>query len=228
MQHFIDSFLDPANIAGHISYVLLIGSMLMRRMLYLRTLALLAGTFSAGYYYTTGDSVSMFWETTFALVNAAQLLVLFIENRRGRFSAEEQKFIDAVLSGVERAQARRLVKLGAWTEVADGVVLIREESTPDHLYYVVDGAARVDRDGRTIGSVGPGDFLGEMSYLTGKPASATVETTAPMRYLAFERGQLRAHLARNEAVAHALEASFNRNLVDKLVKTNTDAKAVDE
>lgn len=224
MQQFFTAFVDPANIAGHISYMLLIGSMLMRRMLYLRLLAIAAGSFSATYYIMNGDNVSLFWEVTFSLVNAVQLAILFVENRRGRFTVEEQAFIDAVLPTVERAQTRRLMKLGAWTEISDSNVLIHEETTPPSLFYVVNGTARVERSGRTLGMVGPGDFLGEMSYLTGKQATATVTSVTPMRYLAFDRTALREFLEKNTDVRHALELGFNRNLVDKLVKTNTEVQ----
>jgi CRP-like cAMP-binding protein len=225
MQDFINAFLDPNNLAGHISYILLIGSMLMRKMLYLRILAISAGTFSATYYITVGDPVSLFWEILFTLVNLTQLVILAIENRRGRFTAEEDAFIKAVLPTLERAQTRRLMKLGEWTEIADGKVLIVEDTKPASLFYLVNGSARVERAGRPIGMVGPGDFLGEMSYLTGSAATATVTSVTPLRYLAFERTNLRAFLERNDDVRHALESGFNRNLIDKLVKTNTGIQA---
>ncbi|MCB1464385.1 MAG: cyclic nucleotide-binding domain-containing protein [Nitratireductor sp.] len=226
MQTFFDSFvtafLDPANLPGHFAYVLLIVSMLMRRMVWLRIFAIAAGAFSAIYYTTLGDWVSCFWESLFSLVNAAQLLILFIENRRGKFTSEEQTFIDIALHGLERAHARRLVKLGKWVEVGEDEVLIVEDSTPTHLYFIVNGTARVTRHQRPVGLVGPGDFLGEMSYLTGKHATATVSVLTPMRCLTFEREVLRAHLERNPEVRHAMEGGFNRNLVEKLVKTNTE------
>jgi CRP-like cAMP-binding protein len=230
MQDFITAFLDPNNLAGHISYILLIGSMLMRKMFYLRILAISAGSFSATYYITVGDPVSLFWEILFTLVNLTQLIILAIENRRGRFTAEEEAFVKAVLPTLERAQTRRLLKLGEWTEIADGKVLIVEDTTPSNLIYLVNGSATVERAGRPIGMVGPGDFLGEMSYLTGSAATATVTSVTPLRYLAFDRKSLRAFLEKNDEVRHALEAGFNRNLIDKLVKTNTgiQARRVDE
>lgn len=220
MQGFIDAFVDPANLAGHISYVLLIISMMMRTMHWLRVFAISAGMFSAAYYVTIGDPISFFWESVFTLVNVVQLLILFIENRRGKFSAEEQMFIDKVLKGVERVHVRRLMKLGAWTQVGEGFLMIREETEPSHLIFIVKGTAVVERRGKRVGIAGPGDFLGEMSYLSGKNATATVISQTPMRYLAFDRSALRRHLAKNIEIRHAIEAGFNRNLVEKLVKTS--------
>lgn len=219
---FVASFVDPANLPGHFAYVLLIISMLMRRMVWLRLFAIAAGAFSAIYYTTLGDWVSCFWETTFSLVNLGQLLIIFIENRRGRFSGEEQQFIDIAVPGLERMHVRKLMKLGVWKEISEGEVLITEDTEPSHLYFIVNGAARVERHNRPVGLVGPGDFLGEMSYLTGKNATATVVVQTPMRCLTFDRQELRAHLLRSPEVRHAIEAGFNRNLVAKLVKTNTE------
>lgn len=222
---FWTDFSDPKNFIGHIAYMLLILSMMMRNMNWLRFFAIMAGSISAVFYFTINDFVSMFWESMFTLVNLAQFLILQIENRRGKFSHDEAMFIRACLPDVERAHARKLVKLGAWTDVQDGVTLITEDTRPEHLKFIVSGEAEIRRDGRPIGLVKDGDFLGEMSYLTGQNATASVITTAPTRFLAFDRKDLRQHLSRNPEVRHALEASFNRNLVSKLAKTNQQGAA---
>lgn len=223
---FWADFSDSKNYVGHVAYVLLIVSMMMRNMNWLRFFAIMAGSISAFFYFTIGDFVSMFWESMFTLVNLAQYLLLQIENRRGKFSEEEAMFIKTCLPDIERAHARRLVQLGAWTEVQADVVLITQDTCPPELKFIVHGEATVERDGRTIGKVQKGDFLGEMSYLTGQEATASVKTTAPTRFLAFDRKILRAHLGKNPEVRHALEASFNRNLVSKLAKTNEQSLSV--
>lgn len=220
LTEFWSDFSRPENFVGHFAYVLLIVSMMMRNMNWLRFFAIMAGSISAIFYFTISDLVSMFWESMFTLVNLAQFVILQVENRRGRFSDDEAMFIDACMSGVERAYARRLVKLGAWIEVQKDVTLFTEDTCPGHLMFIVSGTAKVTRDGREIGKVKPGDFLGEMSYLTGQNATATVVTAEPMRYLAFERRILKLHLDKSPEVRHALESSFNRNLVHKLANTN--------
>ena len=227
LAEFWLEFSKPENLVGHIAYTLLILSMMMRNMNLLRLFAIMAGSISVVYYVTLGDMVSMFWEGMFTLVNLAQFLILKIENRRGKFSEEEAMFIATCLPNVERAHARKLVRLGAWTEVQDDIILIQQDTCPANLKFIVDGSADVYRDGRVIGKVGPGDFLGEMSYLTKKDATASVITTEAVRYLAFERNRLREHLDKNHEVRHALESSFNRNLVDKLVKSNANSNPTD-
>lgn len=62
-----------------------------------------------------------------------------------------------------------------------GSVLIAQGMRADGLYVLLSGRAEVlrfDSSGgeRTVAALRPGDFVGEMSLLTGKPAVATVRT----------------------------------------------------
>ena len=201
--------------------------MMMRNMNWLRFFAILAGSLSAVFYFIIRDFVSMFWESVFTLVNLGQFIILQIENRRGKFSDDEEMFIKTCLSGVERSQARRLLKIGAWTEVHEDEVLIKEDTKPEYLKFIVAGEAQVIRRNQRVGQVSAGDFIGEMSFLTGEAASATVTSSSVLRYLSFDQSRLRAHLGKAPQIRQALEASFNRNLVTKLTNTNTGLSIVD-
>ena len=62
-QQFLTEFIDPNNLVGHTAYVLLIVSMMMRSMRWLRIFAIGAGSVSAIYYWAQADYESVFWET---------------------------------------------------------------------------------------------------------------------------------------------------------------------
>ena len=219
-SEFWSDFIRPENFIGHVAYMLLIVSMMMRNMNWLRFFAVLAGTLSAIFYFVIRDFVSMFWETIFTLVNLVQYVILSFENRRGKFSDEENFFISICLPEVERAHARKLVKIGAWVEANEGEVLIEQDGNPSFLKFLVQGEADVIRDGEKIGGVGPGDFIGEISFLTEGNATAKVVATDLVRFLSFDHNRLRSHLEKRPEIRHALEASFNRNLIEKLKTTN--------
>jgi CRP-like cAMP-binding protein len=42
------------------------------------------------------------------------------------------------------------------------------------MLIIIDGTARVVRKGKRLATVGPGDFVGEMSLIDGYPRSASV------------------------------------------------------
>jgi CRP-like cAMP-binding protein len=67
--------------------------------------------------------------------------------------------------------------------VPEGRTLTTEGKHDRDLVVIVEGAAEVRRGGRTIATLGGGDFLGEIALVTARPRTATVTTTAPSRLL---------------------------------------------
>jgi CRP/FNR family transcriptional regulator, cyclic AMP receptor protein len=70
---------------------------------------------------------------------------------------------------------------------ADGQPITREGEAGDAFYVVVDGRLRISRAGVDIASQGPGDFLGEISLIDGRPRTATATAVGPVNALAIER-----------------------------------------
>jgi NTE family protein len=71
---------------------------------------------------------------------------------------------------------------------ADGATLITEGEHPREMFVVVDGRADIFMGGRDgaehlINQLGVGGALGELSLLTGEPASATVRAAGPLSVL---------------------------------------------
>jgi len=217
---FSDAFTFGALI-GHISYLLLVISMMMRTMLWLRIIAISAGVTSFAYgFFWLNDPVTVFWEAVFVLTNVVQLLVIVYENRSADFTEEEQIIITTMTKGLDRRHQRRLLRYGQWKEAEPGSVLIEEGQVVPHLLLLTRGAVKVERGGRIIGVCGEGDFLGEISFMNNIGATATVTVANEVRYFAFEREALAGFLNKDPELKHAVEASFNRNLTGKLGRTN--------
>ncbi len=85
-----------------------------------------------------------------------------------------------------------------------GSVLIREGQSPDSLFFVLDGNLAVttaaSRD-RVLALLGPGEIVGEMSYVDARPANATVSASEPARVLRIPREVVTAKLANDRDFA---------------------------
>jgi CRP-like cAMP-binding protein len=78
--------------------------------------------------------------------------------------------------------------LAEWFEVSDpspGTALVSEGASGYSFYVLLDGAAEVTVDGKTVATYGPGDFFGEMAIIGGGRRNATVTVTAPSRILSM-------------------------------------------
>jgi CRP-like cAMP-binding protein len=58
--------------------------------------------------------------------------------------------------------------------VLSGRTVAKQGSMRREVFIIIDGRARVERDGKLIARLKPGDSFGEMSLIDGMPRSATV------------------------------------------------------
>jgi CRP-like cAMP-binding protein len=68
-------------------------------------------------------------------------------------------------------------------DVADGYTLMRQGDLAQEFFLIVDGRVRIERDGQTITTLGPGDFLGELALLAEDRRTATAVTEGPAKLL---------------------------------------------
>ena len=83
-------------------------------------------------------------------------------------------------------------------------VIAREGEIGTGFFVVVDGAVRVVRDGKTIATLGPGDFFGELSVLDGRPRNASVIADGPTTCLALPTWDFEAVLREEPSVTLAI------------------------
>jgi CRP-like cAMP-binding protein len=75
--------------------------------------------------------------------------------------------------GCTNDELRSLDRAATRATYPAGHVLCREGSVGRELFILLEGEALVERDGIQITTLGPGDFIGELSLLDGGPRSAT-------------------------------------------------------
>ena len=225
MQQLVDTFItgltDPVILFGHFTYLLLIVSMLMRRMAWLRALAVASGLAKIVYRgFFVVDPVSVLWEVVFVAVNIGQLLILWYYERHHAFEAHQQHFVSSMPEGIERHSIKRLLALSSMREIEAGALLTVEGQPVPELIFVSAGVAVVEKDGAAVAACGPGDYVGEMSFLTGRPASATARAFKPMTVVVFQQEKLKAAIESDPGIRRAMESSLNLNLVGKLIRSN--------
>jgi CRP/FNR family cyclic AMP-dependent transcriptional regulator len=73
--------------------------------------------------------------------------------------------------------------------VPAGQALTHEGRQEGYFFVIVEGSIRVERGGRVINTMGPGEFFGEIALLDGGPRTATAVAETPCRLLTMQHGR---------------------------------------
>lgn len=221
MELTFASAFSQEGLLGHAAYVLLVGSMLMRTLLWLRILVIASAILGISYsVFILNDPVSTFWESCLVLVNITQLLITHWRSLRARFTEAEAAFVAQHLPGLTRGDARALIDRGRWEVLEDGARLAVEGCPVDHLSYLAEGSVEVLVGKSRVATCGPGDFIGEMTALTGLPATATAVAAGSVTVWRIEAPALREMTRRHDVLSREVEAAFARAYRDKILAMN--------
>jgi CRP-like cAMP-binding protein len=88
-----------------------------------------------------------------------------------------------LFAGCSKKELRELASRTDEIDLREGYVLTREGGSGREFIVLVEGTARVTREGKTLADLSAGDWVGEIALLTNVPRTATVTATSPVRVL---------------------------------------------
>jgi CRP/FNR family cyclic AMP-dependent transcriptional regulator len=97
-----------------------------------------------------------------------------------------------LFAGLSNRELQRIGELADEVDLPSGRVLMRQGESGSEMLIVIDGSARIERDGAVIAESGAGDVLGEIALLDGGPRTATVTLTRDSRLLVLGRREFQA------------------------------------
>jgi CRP/FNR family transcriptional regulator, cyclic AMP receptor protein len=86
-----------------------------------------------------------------------------------------------LFAALDRHEFETVAQVSHEVDVPDGEELIHEDEPGRQFFVLLDGEAKVTRNGEEVNRLGPGDFFGEISLLSDRPTTAAVVTTSPSR-----------------------------------------------
>ncbi|MEM7636349.1 MAG: cyclic nucleotide-binding domain-containing protein [Pseudomonadota bacterium] len=162
-------------------------------------------------------------QITWIAISIIGITRMYVLGFTSRFSSQERLFISHMASGLAEHRVRALLDTGMWLDATPGTVITREGQPVDHLSFVASGKADVIVGGKTIATSGAGMAIGEITYLSGEPATATVKVAEQMHLIRFEADKLRSFLQKNPDIAAVLEQNMANHLRSKLVSMSETA-----
>ena len=118
-----------------------------------------------------------------------------------------------LFEGLTRKQLGELARLTDDLEMPAGTVLCEEGARGREFFVIIDGEARVSRGGRTVATIGPGDFFGEIALLEQVRRTATVTASTPLRFFVVSDVAFRALVEADPSIERRLLHVLARRLV---------------
>jgi CRP-like cAMP-binding protein len=86
-----------------------------------------------------------------------------------------------IFTGCSRGSLETIGRLVDEVDTDDGQVLIRQGESGREFFLILEGQVRIERDGKVIRRLGPGDFMGEIALIDRGTRTASAIADGPGR-----------------------------------------------
>lgn len=210
---------------ANFAYVLMLCAFVTRDVLYLRILLVIAQSVVVLYTWSNGVRLVSGWNLLFAAINT-YMAVQILKARRAVTLPDDLRELHAVhFAALSPAEFLRFWQMGERVTL-DRERMAREGTTPDWLYFLLDGRAAVTRHGQSLLELSSGCFVCEMSLLTGEAANADVDVTGVAHVMRWPTASLQTLRLRDAPFWTKIQSAIGHDLVEKIRRTETPAHLV--
>jgi len=185
----IEEFLAWPQPVYLLSGLFLGGALVSRSMFWLRVLMCFSALVGIVYYALLDQLPPAVGQVFLLLVNLVQIFLLILEKRPVLLAPEVREIYKQSFSMMSTREFRRLIKKGERGSEGDKL-FCEEGGNLDRLYLLVRGKVSVSKAGQEVVQLGSGDFVGEMSFLSGQPCLANVQAIGEATWLSWSSAHL--------------------------------------
>jgi CRP-like cAMP-binding protein len=215
---------------GSIGFFLVFFSYLFRSMLYLRLISILAAIIGIIYFAYIAEQplwTAIFWQVSYIVVNLIQIIQLILDNSVIGLNRLEKKIYYLGFKKMRVGSFKRLMKLVEFREVDNDKIILQQNEKVTHLMFIYQGTVDIVADGHKTAECHAGSFIGEMSFETKKPATASVIARSNVKYIQWKKSELNNLLATDNQLDSELHAAIIFDLIEKIMHQNSESIARD-
>ena len=209
--------MNVAAVAGHLAFGLIAFSFLVKDILYLRFVSILASLFSVFYNWVIPVEpmwIPIGWNFVFVALNLYHIAVIVYEKRPVQMSPKHKELYETMFKDLTPVEFLKITKLADWEHFKSGEVIIQERHAVETLNLIYNGTVNVKVGGKKVAELKDGQFVGEMSFLTEKPATATCVVKHDAELLVWRQREFKELLKRNPSLYYSIQSLLSTQLVN--------------
>ena len=215
--------MNIATIAGHLAFGLIAFSFLVKDILYLRLVSVVASLFSVLYnFYIPVEPmwIAIGWNIIFILLNLYHVSVIIYEKRPVDMTDKEKELYETMFKGLTPVEFLKITKVAEWKKFNTPLPIITQGKPVKDLILIYNGTVDVLVNDNKVAELKDGQFVGEMSFLTEKPATATCKVKHDTECLVWEQRTFKDLLKRNPSLYFSIQSLLSAQVSDALVNSS--------
>jgi hypothetical protein len=209
-----------SNIIGHFYNFIFIIGFILRNILWLRIAMIFGALIELIYFIIPGnqDWGNVIWSLIWIIVNTIQIILLIRTKSDLKLSDDEYRIYKLVFTPLNQRNFKKLITKARWESVKAGTILVQEGVHLSKLILIFSGVAEVKIEGQLVAYLRDGNFIGEMSFITGNKTSAKVTALSEIKFLTWDKEDLNNIISESKELEEQLNDVINFDLVKKLVQ----------
>jgi len=199
----------------HVGYGLMLCALAARDILWLRGILVAAQSVLSLYAWQIGVPSIAAWNALFVVINTVWVIKILHDRRAVALPPDLQPLYDRHFFALTPSEFLRWWRQGRRTTLRDAV-LTTEGQFPEALYFLLDGAVRVTRNGAHLTDLEAGHFVGEMSLITGRPATADAVSVGQAEVMRWDAKDLHAIRTGDPQLWTRIQSAIGQDLVVKI------------
>ena len=208
--------MNVAVLAGHLAFGLIAFSFLVKDILWLRLVSILASSFSVFYNWVIPAEpmwLAINWNFVFISLNLYHIAVLIYEKRPIKMAPKDKELYETLFKDLSPVEYLKITKIANWKKFKAGDTLIREAHLVTDLILIYNGTVDVMAKGKKVAQLKDGQFVGEMSFLTEKSATATCVIKHDTECILWKQPEFKELLKRNPSLYYTIQGLLSNQLI---------------
>tara|TARA_Y100001937_G_scaffold128843_1_gene208828 strand:+ start:1902 stop:2555 length:654 start_codon:yes stop_codon:yes gene_type:complete len=208
--------MNIATLAGHLAFGLIAFSFLVKDILWLRVVSILASLFSIFYNYVIPLEpmwIAVGWNIVFVMVNLYHIGVIIYEKRPVQMNPKDKELYETLFKDLSPVEYLKISKVSQWKKFKSGEIIITQDNLVKDLILIYNGTVDVVVDKKKVAELKDGQFVGEMSFLTERPATATCVVRHDCECLVWKQPEFKDLLKRNPSLYYTIQSLLSNQLV---------------
>ena len=215
--------MNIGDLTGHLAFGLIAFSFVVKDIFWLRIMSIAASGFSIFYNYFIPVEpmiIAIGWNFIFITVNLYHIAIIVYEKRPVKMSPKDRELYETMFKSMSPVEYLKITKLAIWKKFKKNDEIITQNKPVRDLHLIYNGTVDVVVGIDPVAVLKDGRFVGEMSFLTEKPATATCVARHDTECLVWDQQSFKDLLKRNPSLYFSIQSLLSAQVSDALVNSS--------